>query len=661
MPISQDINLPDVQPKETSLTLNSWKKGVISLLDKSKLPKDALEVAENLFLVEDGQPAIRPGVGWYGADAGAVIDGMDTFDTGTAVHIVVAAGGTIYRSTNNGDTWGTCTGGTYTAGTRVHFNQHGSELYITTGLDNILRYDGNLALVTYTTLTTPGVTGGAAETGLSGTGFTYYYRYAAVNPIGYSAASTTFSTTATAKVSRAGWVSGTDFITLTLDTFQGTQTRADVYISEDDINFKYLGSTASTTYVDDGTAIPVSNTSLPISNTTQGPLVQEFTNIGSRMYGVRDQTTKSRIWFSSATTQGAFSTAYDGGYLDWQPGGKLTPQKVVDYRDGKGTPFATVFMNSSDGEGGVLQMSLDTLTIDDISVTIPSAYLLPGSRGTPAPNSVVNVLNDYMFYNSQAFYNLGSRSQFLNLLSTDEVSANIRPTIKKIRNSAEGEIASIYFDAKVYFSVPYGSDTNSHTAIYDTERKAWLPKAFTLGFSKFLRYTDTNGTQRLLAYKDGDSQLSEISSAIQGDYGVPFGTLLLTGLYPTTKNRFGFQWTEEGEIELSNPQGTINISLIGTERTAGFSTIGNPTINPTLTDTGWDSFAWDTTPWDDTSEAVELFSESSIKRYFNVNKELNSVQWQITTDTLDAKYILRTLQTHGTDTDGGKPRSWRLS
>jgi hypothetical protein len=53
-------------PEPSALTLTNWKKGVITLIDKSRLPKDALEEADNIFLYEDGQPGPRPGVGWYG-------------------------------------------------------------------------------------------------------------------------------------------------------------------------------------------------------------------------------------------------------------------------------------------------------------------------------------------------------------------------------------------------------------------------------------------------------------------------------------------------------------------------------------------------------------------------------------------------------------------
>lgn len=653
-------------PNPEYLTLANFKQGVISLIDKSRQPKDSLEEADNIFLYEDGQPGPRPGVNWYGSALpnGAAMDGADYFDFNGIIHLVASGGGIVYRSTDDAVTWTPCTGYSPTAGVKMNMNQNGTFLYLTNGIDNIGRYDGTTVIQTYTALSTPAAPS-VVKTGLAATTFTYYYKIAAVNTVGFSVASSSGSIQVS--LQRTSWDAVTNYVTLTLPTPQATQTRCDIYISENDLDYYYLDSIVSSTgtpnisYKDDGTAIVAPGTLAPTGNTTQGPLVEELVNVGSRQYGVRDSTNRQRIWFTGAAPNaGAFSSAYDGGYLDWVPGGKYIPMKVEDYRDGKGTPMATIFCKSADGQGCILQMSLDTVTVGTISITVPSAYKLPGSRGTGAPGSVVNVLNDYMFYNSQAFYNLGSRVNFQNLLSTDESSANIRPDVKRISAAGETNIATAYSDAKVYFSVPYGSTTNNYTAIYDTERKAWLPKAFSLGFKRFLKYTDTASSRHLLAIKPGDTQLSEISDSIQGDYGVAFTTSLVTGLYPTTKNRFEFQFTEEGEVEFSNPQGTVNVELLGIERSKGFSTTNTEQVSVTLSDTGHDNYFHDTRLHDDTSDVVAPFSESSVKRYFTVQKELNGVQWRITTNTIDAKYILRTLQTWGTPTDAGKPREWRL-
>lgn len=665
------LNLKDDSPKNFPvpqyLTLDNFKRGVITLIDKSRLPKNALQEADNIFLYEDGQPGPRPGVGWFGTESpnAAGIQGFDYFDADGVIHLVIVAGGNVYRSLNDGATWTICTGATLDTTAPVNMNQYNSVLYLTNGVDYMTQYDGTTTLIQFSGLGTPGAPA-AVETGLAtGTANTYYYKVARVNEVGFSIASPKNSGTVASNLERSQWDATTNYVTLTTPLAVAGQTRWDIYLSDDDVDYYYLSSqiatpSAASTWVDDGSAIIVPGTFAPTQSTAEGPSVEELTNVGSRLYGVRDTDNRYRIWFSGTNPKGAFSTAYGGGYLDWQTGGKYIPVKVEDYRDGKNNPVATVWCDSADGQGCIIQMALTEFTVDNITVIIPEAYKLPGSRGTPSPGSVVNVLNDYYFYNSQAFYNLGSRAQFLNLLSTDEASANIRPTIKQITTAGEPYIASVYFDARIYFSVPYGTTSNNHTAIYDTERKAWLPTAFTIGFKKFLRYTDTTGAQRLLAVKPGDTQLSEISESVQGDYGEPFTTSLYTGLYPVTKNRFEFQWTEEAEIELSNPQGAINFELLGIERTRGFRSSKSATVQTTLTGQGWSTFAWSVMDWSDTSTVPDTYSESSVKRYFNVQKELNAVQWHVTTDSLNARYVLRTLQTNGTDTQSGKPRSWKL-
>lgn len=670
MPLVVDDSAPEKFPGETSVTLNNFRDGVVTLVDPSRLKKTALAQAKNLILVEDGQPTKRPGVDWYGVAVPnhAEIDGFDYFDSNGVVHLVVVAGGIVYRSLDNGNTWDACTGGTTTIGSVANMNQNGAFLYITTGDDDVLRYDGTTTLQVYTVLTTPAAATIAA-TGLTGTSFTYYYKISAVNTVGFSAASTVVSKSV--GLPRSGWSSSSDYLTLTLPAFQATQTRFDLYFSEDNINFFYLDSitTPNLVYKDAGAAVPVPSTLAPTDNTTKGPKVEELTNVGVRQYGVRDTTNRYRIWWTGGGSySGSFSTAYDGGYIDWQPGGKYYPVKVVDYRDGKGSPLATVWCDSADGTGCILQISLDTVTIDTISITLPSAYQLPGSRGTNAPGSVVNVLNDYAYYNLLAFYNLGNRVNYAGLLSTDESSGNIRPTVRQINTAGSNKIASVYFEANIYQSVPMGTSTvNNYTMLYNTELKAWMPEAFTLGFKKFLRYTsteaDSSKVNRLLCVKPGDSRLSEISKNYTGDYGQAFETSLLTGLYQTTRDRFGFQMVENCMYEFSNPRGVVYLEPLGFDRTKGFKAAKLIPFQAesSVADSGWDTHAWDTVTNDDTTSDITVYSESSVKRYTGVRKELNNIQWHIFTNTIDGNYILRTLQTTGTDTQGGLPPKWRVA
>lgn len=653
-------SIPDSPPSIIPLTQDKFDRGVISVVDQSKLPKNALKEANNLFLAEDGAPKVRPGVNWYGtAPSANDIDGAYFFtNEDEDIHILVVAGGVVYRSQDNGQTWDACTGGSPTAGHKAHFEQANLYVYIFNGFDNIIRYDGTTTLQTYTPLTAP--TGNApTKTGLAGTTYTYRYRVSAVNDIGYTEASA--AQTIQVDRERTDW-NDTNYVTFTWNAVAGA-VRYDIYVGQTSGEEVYIASIDNaTTYIDKGTAVAQVAIVAPDDNTTQGPRVGDMALIGTRLYATQDRDHKYRVWISGAGRFiGQFSSAYDATYIDLQKGSQFFPQKVEDYRDGKGTPLATVWCKSIDGRGCIWQGTLESFTVGDVTFPVPNFYKLPGSRGTDAPDSVVNVLNDYMYYNSQAFYNLGSRAQFLNLLSTDEASANIRPDVKKINQSAASKICAYFQDAKVYFSVPINSEVNNTTIIFDTERKAWLPTAFTIGFERFFSYTDTNGGRHLLCWKPGDSRLSEISESIKGDYSEAFVTSLQTGLiHVNPRNRFDFLWVEEGEVEFANPQGNITVELSAVTREEGFKEIETKTIEPSTTKLSWTIAMWTTRKWTTTDEVGVSYSEPSAKRYFNVQQDINAYQYRVTTEDLRADYILRTLQVSGTATQAGKPREWEL-
>ena len=663
MQITPLTGIPDSPPGQITLTQDKFDRGVISLIDQSKLPRNALKEAVNIILGEDGAPMVRPGLAWYGTAASAfAIDGADFFvDDDDSIHLLKVANGTVYRSLNDGLTWAACTGGSFTAGKKVRMVQANSYMYLFDGYDNIIRYDGTTTLQTYTALSSPTPIS-AVKTGLGGTTYTYRYRVSAVNDIGYTQA----STAVTVQVDRTRDSFDTsNKVTFTWNSVAGA-VRYDIYVGQiagEEVYIDSVEGQATTTYVDAGQAVEQVTSVAPDTNTTQGPRVGDMELIGSRLYATQDRDFPYRVWISGAGRYiGYFSSAYDATYIDLQKGGQFKPVKVEDYRDGKGTPLATVWCDSADGRGCVWQGTLESFTVGDTTFPVPNFYKLPGSRGTSAPDSIVNVLNDYMYYNTQAFYNLGSRAQFLNLLSTDESSANIRPNVKNIQQSSSSKICAHFEDAKVYFSVPYQSEENNATIVFDTERKAWLPRAFNVGFERFLSYTDNDGDRHLLCWKPGDTRLTEINENFKGDYGVAFNTSLVTGLrHVNEKNRFDFAMIENAQVEFAQPLGVIAIDLNGITREDGFRKLGETkTIQPSTTKYSWTTHTWGGHKWTDTDNEVVSSSEPSTKRFWAVEEALNAYQYRVQTSSLNSRYILRTLQVMGTPDEGGMPPEWEL-
>lgn len=658
-----NLNLPTDPPKRITLTQDKFDRGVISLIDQSKLPRNALKELVNGILGEDGAPEIRPGLKWYGTAASAdEIDGADMYvDDDDDIHLIKVAGGTVYRSLNDGQTWTACTGATFTAGKKVRMVQANEHMYMFNGWDNIIRYDGTTTVAAYTALSSPTPVS-ATKTGLSGSTYVYRYRVAAVNDIGYTQASTAVTESVG---STRGSFDSSNKITFTWNKVAGA-VRYDIYVGQIAGEEVYLDSVEgedTTTYIDSGQAVEQVTILAPDTNTTQGPRVGDLVLVGSRLYGTKDRDFKYRVWISGAGPYiGYFSSAYDATYIDLQKGGQYKPVKVEDYRDGKGNPLATVWCDSADGRGCVWQGDLESFTVGDVTFPVPAFYRLPGSRGTSAPNSVVNVLNDYMYYNTQAFYNLGSRAQFLNLLSTDESSANIRPNVKNITQSAAHKIAAHFQDAKVYFSVPYQADDNNATIVFDTERKAWIPRAFNVGFERFLNYTDTDGTGHFLAWKPGDTKLTEIDDSTKGDYGSAFNTSLVTGLrHVNEKNRFEFMWAEEAEVEFAQPLGAISVEVSGITREDGFRKLGETkSIQPSTQKYSWTTKTWGGQVWTETDSEIVSYSEPSMKRFWALQESINAYQYRVQTNSLQSSYILRTLQVNGTPDQAGKPSDWEI-
>jgi hypothetical protein len=608
----------------------------------------------------------------------ATIDGAAMYaSTGGGNQMLLVAGGNIFVSTNDGLSWTLCTGASFTPGQKTYFTQAAQDtsndnyMYLTNGYDYPIRFNGTTTLVPFIAISPP-TTPTVAATGLSTGVYEYFYRISAVNAVGFTQASA--SGTITTSIARESWDptdTGTHYITLSWPAVTGA-VRYDIYLAEDAsddaANNNYyldsIGAVSSPGYVDNGQQALNPNTTAPLENTTGGPRVRELVLIGSRMYGVKDRDFPYRVWWTgSGPFVGYFSDSYDGGYIDLQLGSQFYPNKVIDYRDGKGDPLTTIFCNSNDTTGCIWQMSLSATTILDTQFTQPSANKLAGSRGTPAPNSVVSVENDYMFFNYQAIYDLGSRQSLFNLLSSDEYSANIRPTlVNNINPAYTSGICAWYYLAKVFISVPYNSTTNNAVIVYDTERKAFLPQAYDLGMERLFQYTDNtggSGVNHLLFWKPGDVQLSETNSNIHGDYGQAFATSLLTGLYPSQKDRFQWLYTDTGYLELSQQVGDVQIELIGTDRIKGYASQATTTMSTSntvgLTNVGWDTFAWDTTVWDATGAVPQIYAESTSQRYFLPNVELRNYQWHLTTNDINSAYVLRALELTGTATDTGPP------
>lgn len=667
--MARDVTLPkrDQLPR-TKVNIEDFRRGLVTLINESLLPSNAAKESRNLMQNMDGRWTPRWGTEYYGVDTGATIYGGASYTTDAGVnHLVSVSGTAVKRSDDDGESWDSCTGQTMTAGNRVFFKQIGSYLYIANGVDNLVRYDGTTTLQVYSAISTPG-TITPTKAGLGSTTYTASYRVSAVNSVGETVAST--AGTVTISKTRDNWTAGTDYITVTWSKVTGA-TAYNVYYM-DNLNgggrHCYLGSVdqpsgATVTFTDNGEASQPLNTYVvaPEDDTTTGPKFSQMELSGNRLWATLDPDNPWRIYWSGAGPDvGSFSPFVGGGYIDLEKGGRERPKCVVHYRDGRGGAYATVFTSDPEGVGSIWQISLESVTVGNISFTLPSAIKIVGSIGSAAPLSVTKVRNDIHFFNRRGWFSLRSKAQMLNLLSSDEISGNIRPDMQSLTGSALENVCAYFYDAKVFTSVPQGSTSNNNIYVNDTERLNWSGP-WSTGVERFFEYSDANGGNHLLAVPVNGSRLIELSENFNSDLGVAFDTRYISGLLPISEDRNAWAKIKYAYIEVNNPIGEIVFTVFGTPKRGGFQQIGTVTIDSTSYEStvGFSTFAFSSTEFSATPAGTGNTTQSIVKKRAKINKLVNNLQFKITTQNVEDDYTLLTLSAKGYLIPTGDPQDWK--
>jgi hypothetical protein len=648
-------NIPadKVIPADNSIT--KFNTGYMSLLDETRMPPTAAVKATNLIEIQDGVWATKWGSAYYGQVLPANCDGAKEYvKSDGSTELIAVAGGVVKKSTDGG-AWSTVTGATLTSGVKCFFLQIRNYLYITNGTDAITRYDGT-NLTQYTALATPAAPT-PVKTGLAGTNYTYYYQVVAINAVGNSTPSSEASITV-GKV-RDSWDS-TNLVSLTWTAVAGAL-RYDIYVSDQSGYECYLDSVAGLAYTDDGTVAVNNFVETPNDNTSGGPKFTQAELSGNRIWGTKDPNNPWRVyWAGVGQNTGNFSPFYGGGWIDLEKGGRERPYAVEHYRDGKGSGFATVWTADPQGLGSVWQISLDTVTIGTTSFIVPSATKVVGSIGSNAPRSVVKVGNDIQFANQKGVFAMGSRPSLLNVLSTDEISANIRTDWRNLTGLSVPDVAAYYFDAKVFWAVPYGNANNVEIWIEDIEKRNWQLR-WTLPFSveRFLEYTDSSGVTHFLVVPKGGAQLIELDEDIQGDLGTAFTCEYKSPIIQIAPDSTKWGQMTYAYFDVSRLAGTVALEVLGTDKRNGFHSLVSGTVTgETSSNIGWSSMAWSTSPWSFSSTSPTLYTQSIVRKRLRISKLLNNYQVRITTSSYTSRFAFLRFTIHGFQVPTNDPQSW---
>lgn len=635
--------------KPEVLQIDTFDGGANVQFSETRLKKNEARESLNLMLIEDGIWDKR-----WGTETKITmdedIDGFTEYikSDGTR-ELIIVSDSTVYKSTDLVSTSAISGTVTLTAGEKCYFRQIGAYLYIGNGVDPYVRYNGT-AVSQASEINTPGTVTPSRGAGLSSGSFNYYYRVTASNDIGETDPSA--EATIGVNADRDTWVPGdNDYIDLDWADVSGA-TKYSVYFSDTSGFEVKLAETTISSYRDDGTAVPNTFIEPPEENTTGGPRLGQMWISNNRLWGTEPENPYI-VWFSGAGAfKGNFSSAFGGGYIELEKGGRAT---VVGGTDFQGESH--VICETPEGRGNVWKVTLQSEEIDNVSFIVPIPTKIIGQVGSNAPGSIVLVENDAMFSNKNGVQVLGNEPGILNQLRTAELSVKLRPYFRSLAADSVNRIAAYYHDAKVFISVATVSGQNNRVVVFDRERTAWY-KDWSIGFSQFGEFTDSGGQTYFLG-SDGD-KIKHISEAYEGDDGVAFTCKYVSPRIPITEDWTKFAKIKKAYLRLRNTVGSIQFSFTGTTKKEQTNVLATGTIVPGSSDTGmgWDPMG--SVQLGTTEGVPTTFAQESLIKYLRINKLIRDMQWTVQWSSLTSRTAITGLMAKGFIIGTGEPSDWKL-
>lgn len=657
--------------KEALVTIDTFNKGYVNLIDEARMDKAMAKESNNLMQKSDGLWGTRWGTNYYGAALAANPDGAHEFvkSDGTT-ELIAIANGTAYKSTDGGS-WTSISGATFTAGLKCYFLQIAGYLYIANGTDSLARYNGT-TLSTYSSLSAPAnLAASLVASGLASGTYTYYAQVTALNTVGETVGSTELSITCNKK--RDAWVAATDKgISWRWNAVNGAS-RYQLYISDQAGQEALLTETTNTNVTDDGTIQINPYVVPPEQNTTTAPKFISMCVSGNRIWATNNSADMYKVYFSGTGQNiGVFSDFYGGGWINLEKGGREIPVAVKHYQSGQGEGRATVLCKTPDGQGAIWQIVIESATVGDTTFSIPSAVKVVGSFGTESVNGVVQTTNDIGFPNRRGWFFLGPERQFFGILRTREVSSLIRPYWRSLVSAGISGIAAYFYDAKIFISVPVSTSGNDRTIIYDTERGNWAVD-WTIGAKQFLEYTDTSGKSHFLYIPTSGTKLIEFNDNTLNDLGAPFYQSYISPLLPVSQRKTDILNLTEVVLELSRSKGVVNFQVLGIGKDNNFTSLGTKSITNFTSNTGvgsdlaGDFFATST---NDNShkvsntwvvyftEAPTTFTQATTKSAIRKRAKIYAIQFKVYSNSGDTDFTILSIQAKGRLVQRRLPSQW---
>lgn len=481
--------------------MESWIKGLNTLVSNTQIKANELSEAYNIQLVEDGKPQLpRDGQAYYGSESGTKVTGIFPYYQADGTKSLLRTSGTALELYNSGS-WGTVSGYTYTTGLDTNGCTAYDRLYVLNGTDPLTYYNGT-SITSFTAIAKPNAPT-VTRTGTTGT-YTFSYKISAVGPTGGE----TDPSDAGTAVANVATLDTNTFMTVAWSAVTNA-VGYNVYGRKDGRWYflTYLEGNGSVSYVDknqdttDESVIPM------LANYTGGVKGRYLTVYKDTLIIGGDPTYPSRVYYSGGGDKiNDFSAGVGGGFVD------------VSANDGQIVTGLIVFKDSL-----IIFKERSIYKFAFTTSGAPSLELINPAVGCIAPRSIIAVENDVFFASERGIFSIGNEAGYsFDVLRTNELSAKVRSIFQSINPLYISKISAIYATKSntnlVIFSfTPSGGTYNSEAIVYDRERLGWLHWS-NIQANCWTQYTDSTGVQRVLYGDDNSGYVKEILTGTD-DFG----------------------------------------------------------------------------------------------------------------------------------------------
>jgi len=629
--------------KNIERSWNNFRKGLVTILRPTEIPNNALVQADNLMLTGSGVPTKRWGTANYFLAGTGEVKGLGAYYplSGDPELLAVTDDGYLVKKSNA--SYAIITGASYPSVAKVEMTQLNDKEYLVSELREMIRYDGT-NLTGFPTVSYPSNVYATQISGASGTN-TYSYRITTITTVGETVGTEAFSISNQPQSLEDGAI----LVSWTPPSAPSGVTKGFNIYGREEGDERFLGTVdrQSTNFIDNGDAIPQEFTYPPTANSTGGVKCKYIIRFQDRLVfaGIDGDPSKviigGRVPLHERT-----DISYGGNYIRIEPdaGDDITGLTVFE---GKIIVFK---------EKSIWQVTLSSIQVGNYYVTVPEATLITKSHGCISHRTIVHVENDVFFLSRKGVYVLGYEPNILNVLRTNEVSANIRPFFDGITPTQLRNATAIYCNSKYILSFP---GTNK-TLQYDRERTAWMGP-WTYDATVYNIFYDSNNDEVLVYGKDSDGYVNQISSDYKDDEGAAITTILRTKI-----DDFGdwslFKTIKDSFFNFRNISGTVNLNIRLEEETGNTVSALSSTIETTAGNAGWGADMWSNALWGDSEEEGGGGDINNLVRSANLNKIARTVQYEIKTDNRNDNYELLAIRTRAKPiSQGFMPSTWKLS